>query len=147
VCSIATQERLTKGYQQATGEKLVPEAEKDTFRIILHSIESQLHKVDEEYRGTGAAGAMVYLGHGELVSVADIWVNKKLKPGAAMQVWSKKSDLERIKKGRKPLSIGTSFVFMEYVGTDKMKVLHFDAPEVVSRGSYEVWFGANLNGR
>lgn len=147
VCTIAAEERLKKGFTRATGEKLVPKEESETFRIILQSIGSRMLEVDEQYRGTGAAGALVYLGKGEFVPQSDIWDKKALKPGAAMQVWKKKSALENLRQGKDEGSMGTAFVFVEYVGDDAMKVRHFDALETHAKSEFEVWIGANLLGR
>lgn len=147
VCTAATKERLTKGYKRATGEELVPKEERSTFNIILQSIASRMLDVDEEYRGTGAAGALVYLGQGEFVSQSDIWDVKALLPGAAMQVWKKQSDYDGLKKGTEVSSWGTSFVFLSYAGDDAMKILHFDRVETMKKGSFEVWIGANLTAR
>jgi hypothetical protein len=147
VCSIATQERLTKGFAKATGTSLVGKDEKDKFRIILHSIASKLMTVPEEFRGTGAAGALAFIGEGDLVDATSIWDDKALKPGAAIQVWDLATDMDRMAEGKEPESGGTSFVFLKYVGDDAMKVLHFDEVELKKRGWYEVWFGANLRSR
>ena len=147
VCSIASQERVTEGYQQATGTPLVDKARSEEFRIIHHSISSRMKEVDEQYRATGAAGALVFLGVGTFVDQEEIWEDKALKPGAAMQVWRKKSDVERVKQGKEPLSTGTSFVFLEYVGDDAMLVKHFGAKEKIKKRTYQYWVGANLNER
>jgi hypothetical protein len=148
VCSIATDERLRKGYQRATGKKIFSSAEKSAYRIILHSIESEYAGVvEDKYRGTGAAGALVYLGAGEFVTASEIWDQKRLKPGAAMQVWRKQSDLDRQKKGQPPENIGTSFVFVKYIGDDAMQVLHFNQVETMKRSHFEFWIGANLLSR
>jgi hypothetical protein len=147
VCSVATQERVTEGYQQATGTALVDKANQKQFRIIHHSISSEMHKVDEQYRATGAAGALVYLGVGTFVDQEEIWDDKALRAGAAMQVWRKKSDVDRVKQGKEPLSSGTSFVFLEYVGDDAMRVKHFGAKEVIKKRTYQYWVGANLKER
>jgi hypothetical protein len=147
VCSIATQERLTEGYRQATGQPLVDEASSDEFRVILHSITSRMKDVDEQYRATGAAGALVFLGKGTFVTHDEIWDEKKLLPGAAMQVWRKKSDVERVKQGKKPRSTGTSFVFIKYVGENSMQVKHFGDYETIRKSTYQFWVGANLNDR
>lgn len=150
LCYEATKERLLKGYERATGEELVAKEQKQDFRIILRSNPSEMSKagIDKKYWGTSAAGALVYLGKGEFVSQEDIWSNKGLKPGAAIQVWKKESDLERIKEGKMPLSWGTSAVFVEYVGEDSIKVLHgAGRPETWDRGDFEVWIGANLHER
>jgi len=147
VCSIATQERVTEGYQQATGGPLVDDAKKETFRIIHHSISSEMNKIDEQYRATGAAGALVFLGVGTFVNQEEIWDDKALQPGAAMQVWWKKSDVERVKQGKEPLSMGTSFVFVKYVGDDAMLVKHFGDYETVKKRTYEYWVGANFKPR
>lgn len=147
VCTMAAKERLTKGYKRATGEELVPKEERSTFNIILQSIASRMLDVDEEYRGTGAAGALVYLGKGEFVSQSDIWDAKALLPGAAMQVWKKQSDYDGLKEGTEVSSWGTSFVFLSYAGDDAMKILHFDRVETMKKGTFEVWIGANLTAR
>ena len=145
VCSVASQERLTKGFRRATGLSLHDtREEKDHFRVILHSIASKMRKVPEQYRGTGAAGAMVYLGHGEFVSETEIWEGRRLRKGAAMQVWGDAEDVARLKKGKEP-RYGTSFVFLEYVpGKDAMRVLHFDEVQTKQRSDYGVWIAANL---
>lgn len=147
VCTIATEERLKKGYKRATGEKLVTPEERSDFRIILQSDVSQLVEVDEKYRGTGAAGGLVYLGVGEFVSQDDIWNKRALKPGAAMQVWKKQSDLDNLKNGEAPKSWGTSFVFLKYEGDDTMKVLHYNRIDRMQKGDFEFWVGANLAAR
>jgi hypothetical protein len=147
VCSVASQERVTEGYQQATGGPLVSAADKETFRIIHHSISSEMKSVDEQYRATGAAGALVYLGVGTFVNQKEIWEDKALKPGAAMQVWKKKSDVERVKQGKEPLSTGTSFVFLKYVGDDAMRVKHFGDIEKIKKSRYQFWVGANFKER
>lgn len=147
VCSIATQERVTEGYAQATGQPLVGAANEEKFRIIHHSISSRMKDVDEQYRATGAAGALVFLGVGTFVDQDEIWDDKALQPGAAMQVWRKKSDVERVKNGKEPRSTGTSFVFINYVGEDAMRVKHFGEFETIKKRTYEYWVGANLNAR
>jgi hypothetical protein len=144
VCSLATEERLKKGFRRATGERLVSKEEESTFRIILHSRVALLWKVPEELRGTGAAGALFHLGKASAVlENSEIWDDRALRPGAAMQVWKLASDVDLIKEGTEPDSWGTSFVFVSYVGDDKMKVLHFNRTETMNRSSFEVWFGAN----
>ncbi|MEZ4633780.1 MAG: hypothetical protein R2856_02170 [Caldilineaceae bacterium] len=107
---------------------------------------NQLHQVSEQYHGSGAAGGLVLLGVGEFVNQDDIWTRKALKPGAAMQVWKRTSDFERIKRGRHP-DLGTSFVFLHYAGDDAMSVLHFERREPVTKSDFEVWIGANLSTR
>jgi hypothetical protein len=64
-----------------------------------------------------------------------------------LQVWKKESDYERVKSGQNILSFGTSFIFVEYVGSDKIKVRHFNTTETHKRSDYEVWIGANVNER
>jgi hypothetical protein len=145
VCSTATHERLLEGYSQATGKQLIGKAQEKAFRIILHSISSEMSKVDEQYRATGAAGALVYLGKGTFVTQDEIWKDKALLPGAAMQVWKKQSDVELIKQGKEPKNMGTSFVFVEYVGDDAMKVKHYDQLQTHKKSWYEFWVGANIN--
>ena len=71
-------------------------------------------KIDEKFRGKGAAGAMASLGMGDLVTKKEI-LEGKLKPGAVLQTWKKKSDYTNVKNGDKPESIGHSFIFLKYV--------------------------------
>lgn len=145
VCTIAAKERLVKGYRRATGKRLIPKSEKKTINYILQSY--NLRKVEEKYRGTGAAGALVKLGQGEFVSESDIWSKQALKPGAALQVWGSRKQYERLKKGENIHPFGTAAVFFQYVGTNKMKVRHFDQVETWSKTRFDVWVGANLLGR
>jgi hypothetical protein len=149
ICYEASRERLTKGYKRATGKKLVPKEKRETFKIILKSKPSELKAagIEKKYWGTSAAGALVSLGKGEFVSESDIWNNNALKPGAVIQVWKKKSDLDRIRKEKKPLSWGTSAVFLEYVKKDSVKVFHISGDETWKRGEFQVWIGANLLAR
>lgn len=145
VCSTATHERLIEGYWQGTGKQLVGKDQSDHFRVILHSITSRMKDVDEQYRATGAAGALVFLGKGTFVTQEQIWKDKALLPGAAMQVWVRQSDAERVKQGKEPKSIGTSFVFVEYVGEDAMKVKHYGGYETITKSRFEYWVGANIS--
>ena len=145
VCTIAAKERLTKGYRRATGKRLIPRAERKTVNRILQSY--GLSKVDEKYRGTGAAGALVYLGAGTFVSQDEIWAQQRLKPGAALQVWGSKQQYERLRKGEDIRTSGTAAVFVKYDGKDKMQVMHFDRDQTWSKSRYAVWIGANLNTR
>jgi hypothetical protein len=147
VCTIASEERLKEGYKRATGENLVPKDKRSTFNSILQSIPSEMEDVDEEYRGTGAAGALAYLGKGELVSEEEIWEDRILKPGAALQVWRLKSDYEKVKTGQNISSFGTSFIFVEYVGSDRIKVRHYGMTETRKQSEFEVWIGANVKER
>ena len=145
VCSTATHERLIEGYSQGTGKQLVGKGQSDHFRVILHSITERMKDVDEQYRATGAAGALVFLGKGTFVTQEQIWKDKALLPGAAMQVWVKQSDFERVKQGKEPKSIGTSFVFVEYVGEDAMKVKHYSGFETIKKSRFAYWVGANIS--
>jgi hypothetical protein len=150
LCYEATRERLAKGYRRATGKRLVPKEERQTFRIILGSNAARMRKagIEKKYWGTSAAGALVALGKGEFVSKNDIWSKKALKPGAVIQVWSKQRHLERVKKGEKvPWGSGTSAVFIKYTGKASMEVLHFGKSETWKQSDREVWIGANLLAR
>ena len=62
-----------------------------------------------------------------------------------MQVWVKQSDFERVKQGKEPKSIGTSFVFVEYVGEDAMKVKHYSGSETIKQSRFAYWVGANIS--
>jgi len=150
-CHMATKERLTMGYKRATGKELIPKeekGEKSKFHVILKNWAEKFDELNipEEFRGTGAAGALVYLKKGVFVSQSDIWDNKALKPGAVVQIWYSRSDFERVKRGQPPSSFvaGHSFVFLNYVGNDAMMVLEYGRPpQKISKNNY-VWIGANL---
>jgi hypothetical protein len=145
VCTIAAKERLTKGYKRSTGEPLIPKEERKKVNYILQSF--NLKSVDEVYRGTGAAGALVYLGKGTFVDQSDIWTKKALLPGAALQVWESKKRFEQLKKGDDIHPYGTAAVFVKYVGNEEVQVMHFDQPERWKKSKWAVWVGANLLGR
>ena len=159
VCTNASEERIKRGYKLATGKDFgLPEDKNAShFSIILQSMNSLLLDVPEEYRGAGAAGALVYAGLGEFVSEADIWAGK-LEPGAVLQVWGYRKDYNlmraaRIKEDGKWRRItdadgsfyGTSMVFVRY-DTDtnnRMLVRHYGRTEWKSKDSYNVWVAAN----
>ncbi len=165
-CTIASEERINRGHELATGKKfqLAKDKSQKTFNIILQSIEGRMGDIDEVYRGAGAAGAMVYAGLATYVPEADIWTGG-LRPGAPMQVWGHKDAYNLLRKGvveykvkgvtkTRPIKpndanfYGTSFVFVRYdnpKNPTQMLVRHFDTPEWVSKTSYKVWVAANLN--
>ena len=114
--------------------------------------------VDEQYRGTGAAGAIVYAGLGTFVPEADIWKGV-LRPGAAIQVWADREafDLLRVgeteeegKKRRITANdanfFGTSLVFVRYDPNDPNRVLvrHFGRSEWMDKSRWAVWVAANI---
>ena len=145
VCTIAAKERLTKGYKRATGQSLIPKDEKKMVKYILQSF--NLKNVEKQYRGTGAAGALVYLGKGKFVNQNEIWTKKSLTPGAALQVWGSKKKFGQLKAGKDIEAYGTAAIFVKYIGKNEMQVLHFDRLEKWNESSYAVWIGANLLGR
>jgi hypothetical protein len=147
-CFVAAKERLTEGYKQATGEKLGTGDDADMFNWILKSRVDKMSEIPEEYRATGAPGALVYAGRGTFVSEAGIWDDKELLPGAALQVWGSRSGYESLVDATATGGVyGTSAVFVRYEGDDQMVVLHFDRAETWSRDSYDVFIGANLAAR
>jgi hypothetical protein len=148
LCYMATRERLTEGYAQATGERLGTGASADMFKWILGSRVDKMADIPQEYRATGAAGALVYAGRGTFVTEADIWDQKALRPGAALQVWWSRADYDSLVAATaKGGEFGTSAVFVRYEGDDAMVVLHYDRPVTWRRDSYEVFIAANVNAR
>lgn len=79
-------------------------------------------EIDEQYRGKGAAGAIAYLGMGELVSASQIWKGE-LKPGALLQVWDSDAEFEKVFAGDAPDGIGHSFIFLEYKKNQKGEII------------------------
>ena len=165
LCYQASEARLRRGYRLAAGKAfgLPDDRSASIFQAILASFPNRMLDVDEDYRGTGAAGALVYAGLGSFVPQNEIWTGA-LRPGAALQVWSHKKayDLLRageVREGGKRRRLreddtdfyGTSFVFVRYDtnGTDRILVRHFDWLEWHRRGAFAVWIAANptLQGR
>ncbi len=159
-CTVAVEERIERGYKLAKGEvfELPEDKTRDIFNVILQSIPSRMFDLDEKYRGTGPAGAMVYSGLGTFVSEADIWAGK-LQPGAAIQVWGSKKDYDLLRageieeKGKKrrirdtdAVFYGTSFVFVRYdtENLERMLIRHFGSTEWKEKSDYEVWVAANV---
>ena len=161
VCTLATKYRfmrahklLNKPFELAEGKNW------DTFNVILQSIPSRMKDIDQQYRGAGAAGVLVYSGLGSFVSESDIW-NGGLKPGAAIQVWGRKKayDLLRagvIKRGKRTRRLresdtnfyGTSMVFVRYdhrKPDKRMWVRHFGKTELVRKSEFKKWVAANVN--
>lgn len=153
VCTIATQERIHTGLKLA-GKKLNLPKEKGAaakYKIILQTMESHLDQVDALYRGTGAAGALVYAGLADFVPEDQIWAGG-LKPGAALQVWESRAGFELLQKGppytedQMALFGGTSMVFIRYDSADPtgtMHTRHFGGVDVKKKSRYEVWVAAN----
>lgn len=163
-CTMATRERIVRGHKLATGKtfELTEDRSVQTFDVILQSMESRMADIDQEYRGAGAAGALVYAGLATFVNEADIWAGD-LRPGAAMQVWGHRNAYDLLQAGeikdartgksrritRKDANFyGTSFVFVRYDDPAKptrMLVRHFGFDEWKDPSDYEVWIAANVN--
>ena len=160
LCYMATQRRLEGGTPRATGAGFkLPKGTKQTvFDAIISTSIKDIKLVEEKYRATGAAGALVYSGKGTFVPEADIWAGK-LKPGAAMQVWFDKAAYDLLVKGEatddkgQPRAItkkdanflGTSYVFLRYEGANQEKVVvrHHSGVEVHPKSDWAVWIAAN----
>lgn len=119
------------------------------FGIMWGSLIAQpdWKKVPEEYKGLGAAGAMVYAGHGTLVDMEGIW-RGDLEPGAVIQVWGTAADYANVKKGKS--AYGHSFIFLNYIYSGSvisgMAIADqgYQNSEPLARGDWGVWIGANL---
>jgi hypothetical protein len=166
VCTLATLERVHRGHKLATGTrfKLPKGISGKMFNWIFQTIESRMADVEETYRATGAAGAMVYAGKATFVNEADIW-SGGLLPGAPMQVWGSRDGYNMLRKGVIEYKVrgkvktrrikpedgnfyGTSFVFVRYDNPDKptkMLVRHFGGEEWHKPSDYQVWVAANIN--
>jgi hypothetical protein len=160
LCYMATQRRFEGGTPRATGSsfKLPKGSKTKVFDAIISTSIKDIKLVEEKYRATGAAGALVYAGKGTFVSEADIWAGK-LKPGAAMQVWADKSAYELLVKGETTDAkgkaraitkddanfLGTSYVFLRYEGANNEKVVvrHHSGVEVHPKSDWAVWIAAN----
>jgi len=159
LCYMATQRRFEGGSLRATGKAfdLPTGATQKTFDIIISTKLGEIGTVEEKYRGTGAAGALVYSGRGTFVPEADIWAGK-LKTGAAMQVWYDADAYKLIRRGtinekgkERPLEktdanfFGTSFTFLRYdaAKSDRIWVRHHSGVEWHDKSSWAVWVAAN----
>jgi hypothetical protein len=143
LCYMFSRERMETGYRKATGKALVGKGERQKYDWILGSRVEHMKDVPEEYRGKGAAGALVFLGKGEFV--ADVW--KDLKPGAALQVWRHAEAVDKLKEGEEgdeDTYYGTSAVFLEYTDDgNAMKVLHWNGVETWDKSRWGLIIGAN----
>jgi hypothetical protein len=161
LCYAASRERIERGVQLSSGQPLrLTKAQATKLDWIIAVHEWRMGDIEERYRGTGAAGALVFLGLGTFVPEADIWTGG-LRPGAAMQVWRHRDAFELLRvgsvalKGGKTRPIqatdanfyGTSFVFVRYVGSahDEIEVRHFSGVERHKKSDFEVWVAANTN--
>ena len=157
LCYEFTERRMRSGHQRATGKPLTlpKDATMKDFNRIIASMPEGMKAVEPQYRGTGAAGALVYAGLGDFVSEADIWAGT-LRPGATLQVFKhreafdllsragdKNKDKTWQKLGDKAFFYGTSYVFVRYESQNKMLVRHFGRLESVSRSEWKVWVAAN----
>jgi hypothetical protein len=160
VCTMASKSRIETALENRN-EKLTFGTGKseETYNIILQSMIGKMADVDLEYRGTGAAGAVVYAGLATFVPEADIWAGK-LRPGALIQVWGSTAAYDMLRqaeitdaKGQKRRITkddadyyGTSMVFVSYGKTNEELILrHFDGTETHEKGDYDKWVAANLN--
>ena len=155
LCYEFSERRMRLGHQRATGKPVpVSERDADFNRIISSSVEGS-RKVDEQYRATGAAGALVYSGLGDFVPEADIW-SGSLRPGATLQVFKHKEAYDLLKRagtkdktrerlGDKEFFNGTSYVFVRYdpKSNERMLVRHWGDLEWHSRSDWAVWVAAN----
>jgi hypothetical protein len=159
LCYEATEERMRRGHRVATGKPLeLPEgATKREFERIIATPTEGLRSLGEEYRGAGAAGALVYAGLGEFVPEAEIW-SGGLRPGATLQVFEHKQAYDLLRRagdkrknklwqrlGDTAFFSGTSYVFVRYdtKTNEKMLVRHFGRLEWVSKREWAVWVAAN----
>jgi hypothetical protein len=159
LCYKGSEERLKRGYRMATGHtfELPEDATASAFTAILASIPGRMADVEPQYRGTGAAGALVYAGLGEFVPEADIFTGG-LRPGAAMQVWKHRKAYDVLlageieEKGKKRRITGadanfygTSYVFIRYDTDTNERILvrHFSGTEWRKKGDFAVWIAAN----
>lgn len=136
-------------------------ANASTYEIILATRAGKMLQVDLDYRGSGAAGALVYLGLGHFILEDHIW-SGLLVPGAALQVWAHRTSYELLRTGEiedastkkmRPLTkddadfFGTSAVFVRYTDEtfENVEVRHFGRTEKWSKSDWEVWIAANPN--
>ncbi len=159
LCYMATQRRIEGGTRRATGTsfKLPKGANWKDFDTIIAVRAGKMASVDQQYRGAGAAGALVYSGQGTFVPEADIWAGK-LKAGAAIQVWAEKAAYDLLQVGEvtekgktRPIKkgdanfLGTSYVFLRYDDktNDRVLVRHHSGVEWHDKSDWAVWVAAN----
>ena len=103
--------------------------------------------VPDEYKGRGAAGAMVNAGLATLVDQQSIW-RGDLEPGAVIQVWKSEAEFEKAKNGQE--AFGHSFIFLNYIysgsATTGMAIADqgYESGKPLSKSTWGVWIGANL---
>lgn len=103
--------------------------------------------VPDDYKGLGAAGAMVWAGLGTHVDEQAIW-RGELEPGAVIQVWRTKAGYKDVKLGKPAL--GHSFIFLNYIYSGStitgMAIADqgYQSGDPLPKGEWGVWIGANL---
>ena len=154
-CYVVAYERINKVVKAECGKSLPDlKAFKAFDRLWASKIDPKTSwkKLDEKFRGKGAAGAMSSMGMGDLVAKKEI-LEGKLKPGAVLQTWKKNSDYTNVKNGDKPESIGHSFIFLKYVKDSSGKITgmkiadqgtSWAEPKTLNIAEFEYWVGANL---
>jgi hypothetical protein len=159
LCYKASEERIKRGAKMATGREFqLPEgATKSAFETIIAVHPGRMLDIEERYRATGAAGALVYSGLGSFVQANGIWANGLL-PGATIQVWESKAAYDLLIKGETSATgqkrrlrsddadfSGTSYVFVRYdtENPERILVRHFGRLEWVTKSDWAVWVAAN----
>jgi hypothetical protein len=159
LCYKASEERIKRGFRMASGRsfELPEDRSASVFNVIIASMVGRMRDVDEAYRGTGAAGALVYAGLGTFVPEGDVFTGG-LRPGAAIQVWRDRGAYELLRVGevvekgkRRRITetdadfYGTSFVFVRYdtATNERILVRHHSSEEWHTRADFAVWIAAN----
>jgi len=129
----------------------------ETFNHLYASTSGK-HKgwrtLPKKYRGKGGPGAIAFAGMGALVNWFDIW-NGGLKPGAVMQVWSKRKGYREVIKGIDEdgfEGFGHSFIFLGYERDEKGEITGlriadqgYQSHRPLVPRDYDVWWGVNLS--
>jgi hypothetical protein len=159
LCYKASEERIKRGFTMAAGRafELPKDRSASVFDAIIATIPGRMKDLDLAYRGTGAAGALVYAGLGTFVPEADVF-GGGLRPGAAIQVWGDREAYDLLRAGeiaekgkRRRITeadadfSGTSFVFVRYdtETNERILVRHFGRQEWHKPSDYAVWIAAN----
>lgn len=158
VCTLASHYRLKRAHQIMGAAWELEEGKNwSTYHVILQSIPSRMKDLDLSYRGSGAAGALVYAGLGSFVAESEIW-SGKLQPGAAIQTWGSKRAYQLLQEGtigknKRRLReddanfYGTSFIFVRYdpANKNRLRVRHYGKTQWWSKSDFAVWIAANVN--
>lgn len=165
-CLFVSKRRFEKAYKEVYGHSVyedlpdrmatpyyTPKEVFDYLYVSASGTHEGWRSLPMAYRGKGNAGAIAYAGMGDLVDGTEIWTGK-LRPGALMQVWKRRTDYNKVVYGVDDKDLdpfGHSFIFMGYVHDENQEIIGikiadqgYQSYRSLLPNDYEVWWAVNL---